>query len=342
MNLLIIFLTGLTTGGVSCAAMQGGLLASIIANQKAKTPRQGGTSLAGFDKLDYLPILSFLLAKLASHTILGFLLGLVGSVLTLSLGMKLAFQGFAALFMFATAMNLLDAHPIFRHLSFQPPKFLYKYLKKNSQNQAMFAPAILGLFTVFIPCGVTQAMEVLAISSGNPITGALVMASFVLGTSPVFALIGLATARFSEILKDKFLKIAAILLILMAIYSLNGVLLVLNSPLTLNKLWQPMAYFFSDDRFSQNSYVGQKITININNRGYEPKYFQVKQNQEVELTLVTKDTYSCATSFVFSKFGIRAQLTANDKQTFKFTPQEKGKFTFSCSMGMYSGMMEVI
>ena len=34
MNLLIIFLTGLTTGGLSCLAMQGGLLAGVIANQK--------------------------------------------------------------------------------------------------------------------------------------------------------------------------------------------------------------------------------------------------------------------------------------------------------------------
>jgi len=34
MNLWIIFLTGLTTGGLSCLAVQGGLLTSIIANQK--------------------------------------------------------------------------------------------------------------------------------------------------------------------------------------------------------------------------------------------------------------------------------------------------------------------
>lgn len=34
MNLFVIFLTGLTTGGISCIAMQGGLLTSVIANQK--------------------------------------------------------------------------------------------------------------------------------------------------------------------------------------------------------------------------------------------------------------------------------------------------------------------
>jgi len=34
MNLFLIFITGLTTGGIACAAMQGGLLASVIANQK--------------------------------------------------------------------------------------------------------------------------------------------------------------------------------------------------------------------------------------------------------------------------------------------------------------------
>ena len=34
MNLWIIFLTGLTTGGLACLAVQGGLLTSVIANQK--------------------------------------------------------------------------------------------------------------------------------------------------------------------------------------------------------------------------------------------------------------------------------------------------------------------
>ena len=72
--------------------------------------------LGSFDQLDWMPVGMFLLAKLISHTIFGFLLGALGSVITMSLGVKLTFQVFVALFMFGTAMNLLDVHPIFRFL----------------------------------------------------------------------------------------------------------------------------------------------------------------------------------------------------------------------------------
>jgi hypothetical protein len=35
-NLAVVFLTGLTTGGLSCLAVQGGLLASSVAHQAEK------------------------------------------------------------------------------------------------------------------------------------------------------------------------------------------------------------------------------------------------------------------------------------------------------------------
>ena len=180
MNLWLIFLTGLTSGGVTCAAMQGGLLASVIANLKvtsdssqidpAKAGKQPQDSGLGRD--DIAPVSAFLGAKLLSHIILGALLGAVGSMVELSLTAKLYFQGFAALFMLATALNLLDVHPIFRYLSFQPPKWAYRLMKNNEKNANLFAPSILGFLTVFIPCGVTQAMAVVALSSSSMIQGA--------------------------------------------------------------------------------------------------------------------------------------------------------------------------
>lgn len=355
MNLLIIFLTGLTTGGLSCLAMQGGLLASVIANQKEQEhddtqgskEKQKNFSLRSFDQLDWMPVLMFLATKLVAHTILGFLLGSLGSAITLSLGARLAFQGFTALFMFATAMNLLNVHPIFRYVSIQPPKFLQRMIRNTTKSKALFAPGLLGLLTVFIPCGITQAMEVLAINTGSPIQGALIMFAFVLGTSPLFAVLGVATAKLSEGWYQKFSRIAAFSLVAMAIYSINGVLIVLNSPITVNRLVSPITYFFSDERFSNDSEIKatngvQEVTINILNNGYQPNRLRVKGGQPVKLTLQSKDTYSCALSFVFKEFGINTFLEANDTKTFTFTPSKPGKYQFTCSMGMYTGVMEVI
>lgn len=350
MNFFVIFLTGLTTGGLACLAVQGGLLTSVIANQKNQEHQEKNKknfSLRSFDYLDWMPVLMFLLVKLIAHTILGFLLGTLGSAITLSLGVKLSFQAFTALFMFATAMNLLAVHPIFRYVAFQPPKFLQRHIRNTSKSRALFAPALLGLMTIFIPCGVTQAMEVLAINTGNPVQGALTMFFFVLGTMPLFALIGIATAKLSEGWYKKFTKVAAFTLIAMAVFSINGVLLVTNSPLTINKLLSPITYFFSDERFSnarlQPIVDGvQRVTIQVLDQGYNPNYVKVKKDIPVELTLNSNGVYSCALSFVLKEFGIRASLKATDSQTMTFTPNKTGKFIYTCSMGMYSGTLEVI
>lgn len=355
MNLFVIFLTGLTTGGLSCLAMQGGLLASVIANQKGEEHKNADTqkekqnfAFSSFDQLDWLPVLLFLGTKLIAHVILGALLGLLGSAITLTLGVRLLFQVFTVLFMFATAMNLLNVHPIFRYVVFQPPKFLQRMVRNTSKSKALFAPAVLGFMTIFVPCGITQAMEVLAINSGNPISGALIMFAFVLGTSPLFALLGVATAKLSEGWYQRFTKIAAYSLVAMAIYGLNGVLVVADFPITLNKITSPVTYFFSDERFSSapansaNNTGVQQVTIGVFNNGYNPRNVKVKSGQPVQLTLQSKDTYSCALSFVFKEFGINTFLEATDSQSFTFTPTKKGKYTFTCSMGMYSGTMEVI
>jgi sulfite exporter TauE/SafE len=351
MNLWIIFLTGLTTGGLTCLAMQGGLLAGVIANQKEKDldDKVGTNKL---DKNDWLPVAMFLGAKLISHTLLGFLLGALGSVITLSVGVRLGFQMFAALFMFATAMNLLNVHPIFRYVVIQPPKYLRRKVSRLSKDDSLFAPAFLGFFTIFIPCGVTQAMEILAINSGSAIEGALIMFAFVLGTSPLFAIIGVATSRFSEVFQEKFMKVAAALLIIMSLYAINGVLVVLDAPFSAQKItwmYQAVKTYESGQSIEVNLQpsnkpaVGvQQVAIEIENSGYTPNRIKVNVGQPVELTLINNGAYTCASAFTLREFGIDAYIKPNTSQKFEFIPKKTGKFIFACSMGMYTGTLEVI
>ncbi len=343
MNLWAIFATGLTTGGLTCLAMQGGLLASVIANTKERTTETHPTH-------DTLPVAFFLVAKLTTHILLGILLGWLGSQLVLSLTAKLVFQGLAALFMLATAANLLELHPIFRYVVLQPPKFLLRLVRTTSKNGALFTPALLGALTVFVPCGVTQSMEVLAISSGSPVIGGLIMGAFVLGTAPLFALVGVATARLSDTYKQNFLRIAAALLIFLSLQSIDGILKVINSPVSFSSITRPFTYFFSEERFSstaQTTQTGtalgvQNVLIQVLSNGYSPKLVKVNVGVPVNLTLQTKNTYSCASSFVLKAFDIQLQLGPTDSQTVSFTPTKKGKFPFTCSMGMYSGVLEVL
>ncbi|MBW7944380.1 sulfite exporter TauE/SafE family protein [Patescibacteria group bacterium] len=372
MNYWLIFLTGLTTGGLSCLAMQGGLLASIIANQKEEeiddaslskeelkekkrqkylSMLQKNTLAQSFDQLDWLPVFFFLGTKLIAHVALGFLLGTLGAYIQLSLSIRLIFQTLAALFMLATAANLLDIHPIFRYVVFQPPKFVQRLVRNSTKSKAFFTPAVLGFLTIFIPCGVTQAMEVLAITSGNGLSGALIMFAFVLGTSPIFAFVGIATAKLSEAFRQRFMKLAAWLLIFMGLSGINGVLTVLDFPITFQNLTRPVVYYFSDERLQDMKRNGQlpaqatgvqRVVIQAGNNGYNPTRVRVRAGQPVELTVQSKNSYSCANYFFLKAFQISLELGPNDSKSVTFTPDKPGKYQYSCAMGMYTGIMEVL
>src|SRR5512138_1119197 len=86
MDLLVAFITGFTTGGLGCLAVQSGLLASSLAFQMEQDLllHQEATSSQKFKPHIAQPIFLFLLAKLVAYTILGFLLGSLGSVLQLT------------------------------------------------------------------------------------------------------------------------------------------------------------------------------------------------------------------------------------------------------------------
>ena len=348
MNPWIAFLTGLSTGGLTCLAVQGGLLASVIANQKLT--EQKDKQLA--DSL--LPVGMFLSTKLVAYTVLGGLLGWLGSFLTLSLSVQLAFQALSGLFLFATALNLLEVHPIFRWVTLQPPRSLQRLIRLRSKSADLFAPAVLGVLTIFIPCGVTQAMEVVAINTGSPTAGALLLFAFTLGTFPLFAGIGLATTKLSTLWNTRFLRAAAILLLVLSLSTFNGLLVVMNAPITAQKIIStvtsigapPEWYIQKREDQPQSTVVIengiQKSTIRISSNGYSPKKIRLKKGVPTELTLETNETFSCASSFVLKKFDITAQLKPTDKQTFAFVPQESGTFPFSCAMGMFSGEVEVI
>lgn len=343
MNLEAIFLTGLLTGGLTCLAVQGGLLASTIAQREqdkltAKTKASGNA----------LPILSFLIAKLAAYTLLGFLLGWFGSLFQLSLPAQIFMQLAVAIFMIGTAFSLLNLHPIFRYFIIQPPRFLTRLVRKESKSKSFFAPAVLGAFTVFIPCGTTQAMMALAIASSNPFSGAAILFVFVLGTSPLFFLLGYLATRLGEGLQQKFAKVAAFALILLAIFNLNNVVALSGSNFTLetigNSLWCTISYCDSKETYATaQSGPTQEAEIIFEAEGYSPTNLTVKAGSLVKLHLKNTSGIGCTQAFTIPQLGIQKVVPMGANETITFTaPDKPGQLPFMCSMGMYRGMINVI
>lgn len=87
--------------------------------------------------------------------------------------------------------------------------------------------------TVFLPCGVTQAMMVLAINSGSPATGAATLFTFTLATSPLFFMLGFFATKLGDIMHSRFTKFAAVGIAAIALLTLDAGLRLANSPVTL-------------------------------------------------------------------------------------------------------------
>ncbi|MBI3486209.1 sulfite exporter TauE/SafE family protein [Candidatus Daviesbacteria bacterium] len=357
MNLWVIFITGLTLGSLTCLAVQGGLLASII------TAREEGDLEEGRNKQSLplrgknhtvFPTLAFLTTKLISYTILGFILGAFGGVLNISPNIQIIMQFIAGLYMVAVALNLLNVHPIFRYAIIQPPRFLTRMVRNQSKSKDLFAPALLGAMTIFIPCGTTLAMETLAISSANAFLGASIMFVFILGTSPLFFGVGWLTTVLGDNFRERFLKIAAFAVLYLGITSINGALIAGGSSITLQTLTDAIpieinlsgnggeAQAAAPDTGVRTEGGVQTADIQVSGYGYTPNYIQVKAGTPVKLNLSNSGGLGCTSVFRVPQMGITKTLTLGGTDTVEFTPQNPGKLTFSCSMGMYRGTIEVI
>ncbi len=341
MDLWVVFLTGLTVGGVSCMAVQGGLLASTLAAREEEDIRAGVRH-----KHNIFPTLAFLAAKFIAYLLLGFILGEFGSALSLSDGARVVMQIAAALYMIVVALNLLNVHPIFRYAIIQPPRFLSKLVRNQSRSKDLFAPAFLGALTVFIPCGTTLAMEALAISSGKPILGAAIMGVFVLGTSPLFFGLGFLTTVLGDAFRTKFLKLAAVGVLYLGITSLNGALVFSGAPINLQVIADNFPIQVDLSGGSTEQLIGseisngvQQVDIQVLPNGYSPNYVQIKAGVPVKLNLISTGRLGCTSQFRIPSLGITRNVVANSTTTIEFTPQ-KGKIIGTCSMGMFSMVME--
>ena len=343
-SLWVVFITGLTVGGFTCVAVQGGLLASVIAAKEEEEVEKGVNR-----KSTIFPTLAFLSTKLAAYTMLGFILGAFGGALNISPNVQIIMQFIAGVYMILIALNLLNVHPIFRYVVIQPPRFLTRMLRNQSKSKDLFAPAFLGAMTIFIPCGTTLAMEALAISSGNAFFGAAIMFTFILGTAPLFFGIGWLTSVLGDNFRGRFLKLAGLAVLYLGITSANGALVAGGSPISLPSITIDLSAL-------GNGNIQQAATTNVRTdtsgvqvanmtvapNGYFPNYFQVKSGNPVKMNLTTANSLGCTSVLRIPSLGIIKTLQKDSTDSVEFTPTSPGKIAFSCSMGMYRGVIEVI
>lgn len=347
-QLLVAFVTGITTGGLSCLAVQGGLLASSLAHQIEQDYVQHAATTkkakAAPRSNSALPIALFLLAKLVAYTLLGALLGWLGSYLTLSPLTRAFLMIAIGIFMIGNALRMFNVHPIFRYFSIEPPKFITRYIRRTAKGTDTATPIFLGLLTVFIPCGVTQAMMATALGTGSIAMGAALMFAFTLGTSPVFFIIAYLTTELGSRLEKFFMRFVAVLVLILGFVTLDGGLNLMGSPLSLQNLtrnWFPSeSSTVAQADSPQPAAADGSIILEVQNSGYFPTTLKAPAGQDFTLNLVTDQTYSCARDFVIPALNYYQLLPDTGTVQVNIPAQKAGStLFFTCSMGMYTGQI---
>jgi sulfite exporter TauE/SafE len=397
-DILLAFVTGLTTGGLSCLAVQGGLLAGSVAHEveqnvtTASVPAPSASAKkrnqvsqrnlvsepqASQSPRAARPIVLFLTAKVIAYTILGFLLGWLGSMFQLTPTMRIVLLVFIGVFMIGTALRMLNVHPIFRYFALQPPRVVTRYIRRKSKGDgSAITPLFLGALTVLIPCGVTQAMMAVAMASGSPIVGATTMFAFTLGTTPVFFALAYLATRLGQRMEKAFVTFVAIVLIIFGLVSIDSALTLGGFPYSVTNMRMAMRAPSAVEE--ANAAGGQRplhpapvmvgappatgqtagtgsadlttafgpegrpntITVNVKNEGYFPQVVRAQADTALKLAMVSDQTYSCARALVIPSLGVEELLPETGTVLIDIPPQPAGsRLFYSCSMGMYSGVI---
>lgn len=193
-------------GSAHCLGMCAGI-SGLFAMQTAATGLKQDLPLA----------LAYNTGRLASYSLLGFLVALFGSQLT---GLAPAIAGPVRI---AAAIIIIL---IGLQIAFEL-RFLAWLERMGGRGWERVAPLArrlmpvtsvsraigLGLLWGLLPCGLVYSMLLLAAASESPPGGALVMLVFGLGTTPAMLLSGLGAARLSVVMRRRGTRLGAGLLI---------------------------------------------------------------------------------------------------------------------------------
>lgn len=334
-SLLAFVAFGAIAGFSTCSALVGGIVLSM-SKQWAELYQ---TSNNLNEKLQ--PQILFNLGRLVSYALIGFLLGSLGNVFQISISFSALITIFVSILMVILSLQMLGVEWANK---FQPklPKILTRNLADQRNFSGRLMPALMGAGTVLLPCGFTITTQGIALLSGDPVRGALIMLAFALGTAPILLFIGMSSLMFNKRphITRFFSQVAGLLIILFSLFNINSAFNVLGWP-------NFSAYFINskqDSTFTDTTQAGGKqiIEMSATAGGYEPDYIKVKINQPVEWRITDNGASGC-TNAVIAKdfFDGEIRLSPGQTSVKTFTPTKTGKFRFSCWMGMATGIIEV-
>ena len=303
----MLFLIGLMTS-IHCVFMCGSinLLASRSDTKNFKRP------------------LLYNLGRLVSYTLIGGVVGFLGSVLTISPYVQGTIILASSILMLIMALNMAGITNF---------NIKFKGFKGSSSKRT---PFIIGLLNGFVPCGPLQAMQVYALATGSALNGAISMFLFCLGTIPLMLFLGTLSNFLNSSKKNILNKISVALIIVLSLAMFNRALLSMG--FDLGNLFKTDYSNYSISELKENHQV---IEINLTYEGYED--IVVQKGIPVKMKIIaTKDKLTgCNNGIIINEYNIRSDIEVGTN-VIEFTPNEKGVYTYTCWMGMLKNKIVVV
>ncbi|MFL0164440.1 sulfite exporter TauE/SafE family protein [Candidatus Clostridium helianthi] len=328
---VVLFIVGMLTS-IHCVGMCGGIMLtqSLSKNSIINEKENKFKSLK--------PSILYNAGRVTSYTIIGGIVGALGSVLSLSLNVKAGLQIFAGFFMVIMGLNM-TGFSLFRKLNIKLPWSSCKIKNKPK------APFLVGMLNGLMPCGPLQTMQLYALGTGSAINGAISMFLFSLGTVPLMLIFGAVSGLLSKGYTKQLLKFSGILVVVLG-------LIMGNRGLALAGVGIPNASTLAQNLSGGGAQAAQAnigkatiengvqvIRMTADNNGYTPNAFYVQKDMPVKWIITGNQINSCNNAVVVPSLNIQKTLKSGEN-VIEFTPKD-GDINFSCWMGMIRGIIKV-
>jgi sulfite exporter TauE/SafE/copper chaperone CopZ len=330
----MLFVIGLLTS-FHCVAMCGGI--NISQCMPKYTEDENKSKLASLT-----PSFLYNLGRVISYTIIGGIIGAIGSVVSLSGSLRGIIQIMAGIFMVIMGLNMLNVFPKLRKFNLRMPSIFAKSIvdKKGRSKNAFYV----GLLNGLMPCGPLQAMQLYALSAGNPMKGALSMFIFSMGTVPLMFGLGALSTILSKKSTGNFMRVGSLLVIILGIsmfsngWNLSGFSLSAFMPNIASTAGTNSATAVANAVSIENGI--QMVKSTLTRSGYPNITIQKGTPVKWAIEAPQGTINGCNNRAIINEYGIQHKFTVGEN-IIEFTPTKAGKFTYTCWMGMIRGTITV-
>lgn len=358
----MLFVVGLLTS-VHCVAMCGGisLSQSIRATTASSADADPNAALTRGNLDRLMPGLLYNGGRVISYTIIGGIVGALGSAFNFSPTVKGAIAGAAGLFMLYLGLKMLGLVPPLPKASRLLPGGIGKRLDGARPSVTGRGPFAVGILNGLMPCGPLQIMQLYALGTGSLFAGALSMFIFSIGTVPLMLAFGLAATLIPRRFLPVMVKASAILVMFLGVVTFSRAASLAGIALPSFGSNGEVALAAAGPASVSDGIVGattvsskkstgivaklengvQTVTTEFKDGYYVP--FTVQAGVPVRWTIrVTEDELNgCNNPVTISAYGISKTLVAGDNLV-EFTPKKTGTIAYTCWMGMISSHISVV